>query len=103
MNPGEIEVIDDPAQVAAAREAYARQHEERLMHMLENPREVRPWSKEDLGLLRANRDRTVASLSTLRDDNSTPAGLRVEAIAVLDLLGITPDYQQFAQLGIQDD
>ena len=103
MNPGEIEVVDDPAQVAAAREAYARQHEETLTGLLQNPGEVRGWSKEHLGLLRGSRDRSVASLSALRDDNSKPAAVRVQAIAVLDLLGVTPDYQQFAALGSTSD
>jgi hypothetical protein len=103
MNPGEIEIVDAPAQVAEAREAYARQNQARLMRLLQNPGEVRPWSNEDLGLLRASRARTVASLSALRDDNSRPTVRRVEAIAVLDLLGITPDYQQFAELGGQND
>lgn len=103
MNSGEVEIIDDPAQVAAAREAQARQHEERLTHLLQNPGKVRPWSNEDLGLLRASRERSVAALSALRDDGSKPAARRVEAIAVLDVLGITPDYEEFAELGSKDD
>ena len=73
------------------------------MRLLQNPGDVRSWSKEDLSLLRASFERAVGGLSALRDDSSEPAALRVEAIAVLELLGITPNYEQLAEIGRQDD
>ena len=69
MNPGEVEIIDDPAQVAAAREAYATQHEKTLLHLLQNPGELSRWNKEHLGLLMASRDRSIASLSAKASHN----------------------------------
>ncbi len=99
MNPGEIEIFDEPAQLAAARDDYRQKHEERLKHLLENPGEVTPWAEEDLKLLSASRDQSIASLSELRDNDSEPAIRRIEAIAALHVLGIAPNYQQFAELG----
>jgi len=75
MKPGTIEVIEDPAQVAAARKEYADQRRKRLQDLLSDPEKIGSSSHkgENLQLLGEDRERSVASLSQIRQDSSKPA------------------------------
>jgi hypothetical protein len=96
--PAAVEVITDPAAVAAARKAWADAREEAVASLLANPGTIRSYEDESITLLQAQRERSVSALERIRDDAAQPAERRVEAIVALKAIGVAPDAGQLAPL-----
>jgi hypothetical protein len=96
-----VQVITDPAEIAAARKAWSDSREQLLASLLADPA---GFFQEDewVELLRSQRDRSVASLSRTRDDAKQPAKQRVGAILALAAIGTAPDPAQLASIATDD-
>ena len=101
--PVKVEVISDGAQVEAARKAWAEDRERKLAGLLKEPGNVRSYDKEGIELLRGERVRSKTALERLRDDRSTPAKMRIEAIYELRFLEVPASSEQLAELGRMND
>ena len=97
-----IEVISDPAEVSAAREAYRRRVEHDFLQSLERPSTV-DLSERGREQLRAHRDRAVARLTALRDDAKQDPRRRLFAMIVLKALDVQPIASLVAQLAAADE
>jgi hypothetical protein len=98
-----VEVVADPAEVAAARKHWAEVRERKLIELLDNPAEIHHFDEESLTILGEQRERSVATLCNMRDDESRPAPARVDAIVALKFLEVPPDPEQLTRLGLTDD
>lgn len=96
-----IEVISDPAQVAAARDAYRQRTEHDLLQSLKHPGEI-DLSPRGRALLEAHGSRVVDAMSALRDDPKQAPGRRFSAIRVLKALGVESAARLVAQLAAAD-
>ena len=92
----EVEVITDPAEIAAAREAWRRWQDERLTRVLENPESA--WYREGYDILQHDPERALASLVRLRDDAAQPPAERLGAVLALTHLGVPPDAASVAEI-----
>ena len=97
-----IEVISDPAEVSAAREAYRRRVEHDFLQSLERPSTV-DLSERGREQLRAHRDRAIARLTALRDDAKQEPRRRLFAMIVLKALDVEPIAPLVAQLAAADE
>jgi hypothetical protein len=100
--PVVIEVITNAAEIAAARQAWAEQREDRLNKFLNYPDAIRSFNRESLALVREQRRRSVEALTNLRDAASKPAKVRIQAIRALKLLDVAPSADQLVQLARTD-
>lgn len=97
---GEVEVITDPAEVAAAREAWRRWQDERLTRLL-----ARPWTlaySEGFDVLPHDPQRSRETLVKVRDDPAQPAAERFGAIHALTKLGVPPAAEKVAAIASSD-
>jgi hypothetical protein len=98
-----VEVITDPAEVAAARKHWAEVREQKLVELLNDPSRISRYDDESLTILNESRERSIAALCKLRDDESNPVPMRIDAIVSLKLLKVPPDAGQLMRLGMLDD
>lgn len=98
--PG-VQVIDDAAQVEAARKQYMQQRAKRFDELLANPGWIRSFEEYDVALLNERRGEAVAALAKVRDDEAAPAVQRVEAMLALRVLGEPLDFDRAAALARQ--
>lgn len=98
-----VEVITDPAEVAAARKHWAEVRERKIVELLEDPGRIHRFDEEALAILTEQRERSIAALSKLRDDESRPAPVRIDAIVALKLMKVPPATEQMMRLGMEDD
>jgi hypothetical protein len=97
-----IEVITDPAAVAAARDAYRRRIEHDLSEALKRPSSVK-LDARGLELLRANRTRAIDAMTRIRDDAKQEPRQRLFAMIVLKALEVEPIPRLIAQLAAADE
>jgi hypothetical protein len=98
-----VQVITDPAEIAAARKAWADSREQTLASLLANPAGFSPYDDESKELLRSQRDRSLASLTRTRDDRSQPADRRIGASMALAALGTAADPARLAGIATDDE
>src|SRR5437899_13020643 len=98
-----VEVIADPAEVAAARKHWAEVRERKLVELLDDPGEIHHFDQESLTILGEQRERSVASLCKLADDESRPTPTRIDAIVALKILKVPSDPEQLTRLGVTND
>src|SRR5687767_9572473 len=92
----EVTVLTDPAEIAAAREAWRRWQDERLGRVLAKPDGA--WYSEGYDILQHDPERAFAALVRLRDDGAQPAGERLGAVLALTHLGVAPDPARVAEI-----
>jgi hypothetical protein len=97
-----IEVITDPAQVAAARETYRRRTEHDLLDSLKQPSGV-DLSERGLALLQPHRARAIDAMTRMRDNAKEEPRRRLFAMIVLKALGVEPIAPLVAQLAAADE
>ena len=97
-----INVIDDPAEIEAARRADVDRCNQRFAELVANPACIYSFETEDMTLLRARQEEAVVMLTALRDDDAKPAQVRVQAIVALNLLGVPPSPDRLAELALYD-
>jgi hypothetical protein len=93
-----VEVIDDPAQIEAARKVFAQEQENTFAHVLKEPLTIHVYNDEVMALLKPRRQAAIESLSKLRDDPSVDAAKRIHAIRALKALDVEPDANQLAAM-----
>ena len=97
----EVEVITDPAEIAAAREAWRRWEDERLTRVLEKPYDF--WYREGHEILQHDPARALAALVRLRDDSAEPPTERLGAVLALTKLGVAPSPARVAEIATAKD
>jgi hypothetical protein len=92
----QVEVVTDPAEVAAAREAWRQSRLERLTKLLPTPSFI--GTTEGWDLLKADPELAFESLVKIRDDPQQPPHERMPAILGLSKLGVAPSAEQVAEI-----
>ena len=98
-----VEVVTDPAQIEAAKKAWADSREQKLAELLADPSTFQAYDDESVELVRSQRERSVASLTRTRDDASRTAAQRIHAALALQSLGVPPDPAQLAGVADADE